>query len=58
MEIDPLLYASQVQGHRCSYSYAVLEAVLKGRKYPKAESKRNEGVASKSGKVLHFPRGC
>ncbi|MBP5091351.1 MAG: hypothetical protein J6328_02185 [Bacilli bacterium] len=53
MEIDPVLYTSQVQGHCRSYSDAVLEAVLKGRVYPKTVISKLSLVLSKMGIVNH-----
>lgn len=53
MEIDPLLYTSQIQRHCNSYSDAVLEAVLKGRAYPKTVISKLSSVLFEMGIANH-----
>ena len=53
MVIDPFLYTSQVQSHCRSYSDAVLEAVLKGRRYPMIVISRLSVLLSEMGVANH-----
>lgn len=53
MVIDPFLYTSQVQSHCRSYSDSVLEAVLKGRRYPMIVISRLSVLLSEMGVANH-----
>lgn len=51
--VDPILYTSQLQCHCRSYSDSVLEAILKGKEYPRIVLIRLAGLLSEMGVVNH-----